>query len=99
MDKIIEVNNNYMEDPKVGNDLYDNRSAIAKIRSEDSAEVTISIQAFNRLEKTKRCVESILKYTKGIDYELLLVDSGSSDGTFEYYKSVPHEKKKVVIYG
>ncbi|MBQ7009468.1 MAG: glycosyltransferase family 2 protein [Ruminococcus sp.] len=70
-------------------------SAYSKF-SEIKSDVTIKIQAFNRLEKTKQCIESVLKYTKGIDYDLLLIDSGSTDGTFEYFKSIKHDKVRVI---
>lgn len=36
-----------------------------------------------------------MKYTQGIDYELLLVDNGSSDGTLAYFQSIPYEKTTV----
>ena len=60
------------------------------------SEVTIMIQGYNRLEKTQKCVESVLKYTKGINYDLLLVDNGSSDDTFEYFKSVDYDNVRIV---
>ncbi len=77
-----------------GNGLYDNRRAF--VDTENGIEVTIIVQAYNKVEKTKRCVESILKYTTEIDYDLILIDNGSTDNTFEYFKSVPYEKKKVL---
>jgi GT2 family glycosyltransferase/Tfp pilus assembly protein PilF len=61
------------------------------------AYVSILIFAYNNLQQhTKFCIESILKYTENIDYELVLLDNGSSDGTFEYFKTVPHAPKKIV---
>ena len=52
-------------------------------------EVSIAVVGYNRLEdKTRNCVESILRYTGDIDYELILVDSGSEDGTYEYFLSI-----------
>ncbi len=57
--------------------------------------VTIYVQAYNRLNKTMKCVESILKYTEG-DYELLLIDNGSTDGTLEYFKSISYSRKKIL---
>lgn len=59
--------------------------------------VSVVVLAYNNLEKyTKTCVECILKYTTNIDYELVLIDNGSNDGTLEYFKSVVHPNKKVV---
>ena len=56
---------------------------------------SIVIHAYNKLEYTKRAIESIFKYTdfsKG-DIELITVNNGSTDGTEEYFDSLPHEKK------
>ncbi len=46
--------------------------------------VTIIIVAHNQLALTRRCIESIIKYTS-VPYELILVDNGSEDGTLEYF--------------
>ena len=96
MDNIIEINTDKMSPPEVGNDLFENRNTIAKMRPEGKPEVTIIIQAYNRLDKTKRCVESVLENTKDINYELLLLDNGSIDGTYEYFKSIPYEQKRII---
>ncbi|MDR1001388.1 MAG: glycosyltransferase family 2 protein [Clostridiales bacterium] len=57
---------------------------------------SIFITGYNRLHKTKYAVECVLKYTTDIDYELILIDNGSSDGTFEYFQSVEHPKKRII---
>jgi O-antigen biosynthesis protein len=57
--------------------------------------VSIVVQAYNRLAKTKTCVECILKYTTTINYELILLDNGSTDGTLEFFKNVPYDRKKI----
>lgn len=96
-EKFIEINTNGLQGPRVGDGLFENRSAVAEqLRQTVSAEVTIIIQAYGRLEKTKRCVESVLNYTNGIDYELILIDNGSTDDTLEYFRSIPWEKKTVL---
>lgn len=96
MSDFIEINTDDIKSPQVGNDLFENRATVAAMHRENTPEVTIIVQAYNRLEKTKRCVDSILKYTANIDYELLLIDNGSTDGTTEYFLSVPYEKKRVI---
>ncbi|UHA75425.1 glycosyltransferase family 2 protein [Paenibacillus sp. 481] len=59
-------------------------------------DVSIVVPAYNKLEYTKQCVESILTYTNGIDFELILVNDGSSDGTKEYFENIPYANKKVI---
>lgn len=62
---------------------------------ESEVEVSIYIQAYNRLEKTKKCVQALLENT-GEDYELILVDNGSEDETLEYFKSIKHPRKIIL---
>lgn len=47
---------------------------------------SIIILTLNNLEYTKRCIESIRKYTLE-PYEIIVVDNGSKDGTIEYLES------------
>lgn len=96
MDTFIELNTDNMESPVVGNDLFDNRTAMVAMRREDLAEVSILIVAYNRLEKTRRCVESVLENTRGINYELFLLDNGSTDGTLQYFKSITCDRKRII---
>jgi GT2 family glycosyltransferase/predicted Zn-dependent protease len=44
---------------------------------------SIIILCSNHLEFTRMCLDSVLKYTRG-QYELIVVDNGSTDGTAEY---------------
>lgn len=57
-------------------------------------QVTVVVVAYNNLDSTKACVESVLQntdFTK-LNAELILVDHGSSDGTWEYFKSIPQAR-------
>lgn len=56
-------------------------------------DVSIMIMAYNKLEYTRTCVESVLKnIPSGLNYELILWDNGSSDGTQAYFESLkPHK--------
>lgn len=96
MGNFHEINTDTLEAPCVGNDLFENRAVAAAALRGHSPDVSITILAFNNLEKTKRCIESILRYTKGIHYEMILVDNGSSDKTLEYFQSIPICNKKVI---
>lgn len=54
--------------------------------------VSIIIPCFNALEYTKQCIESILLQTN-INYELILINNGSTDGTKEYFKTLKKNLK------
>ncbi len=43
--------------------------------------VSILVVSFNTLKMTLDCVRSILTYCKGIDFEILIGDNGSTDGS------------------
>lgn len=96
-EEFIEFRTDGLHGVQAGDGLYENRTAtVEQLAQNEAAEVTILVQAYGRLEKTRRCIENVLKYTKNVDYELLLVDNGSTDETLEYFRSVPFPKKKIV---
>ena len=97
MEQMIKINTDRIRSLQADNDLFQNRASIAELQGmETGVEVTIIVQGYDRIEKTKRCVESVLKYTSGIDFELILIDHGSKDETLEYFQSVAYSKKKVI---
>lgn len=78
-------------------DMWKNRkNAYFMYDAPDVPTCSIVVQGYNRLSKTKYCVECILKYTKDVDYELILVDNGSDDDTLEFFQSVPYQNKKII---
>ena len=54
---------------------------------------SLVVLAYNQLSYTKLCMDSIYKYSDDIDFEVITVNNGSSDGTREYFNSLPNEKK------
>lgn len=58
-------------------------------------EASIVVTAYNQLAYTKAAIESIFEYTdfSSGKYELITVNNGSTDGTEEYFNSLPHVKK------
>lgn len=97
--RIIEVHVDKTGNKAEANDIYEARTVVADSSTsgkEIKSEVTIIVQAYNNLEKTKRCVESIIKYTDDVDYDLLFIDNGSEPDTLEYFKSVNVDKKTIV---
>lgn len=64
-------------------------------------EVSIVVVGYNKLDYTRACVESLLKFVPpDLNYELILLNHGSSDGTKEYFESVkPHKQLDVAVNG
>lgn len=57
--------------------------------------VSIIILTFNNLRYSKQCVESLFIHTKFEDFELILVDNGSIDGTIEWIKEISKEHANI----
>lgn len=47
-------------------------------------ELSISIVSFNTKDAIGKCISSILKYTKNVSFEVIVVDNASTDGTQDY---------------
>lgn len=90
------VDTDQLSPPTEGNDLYASRRNAYESLPAGAPEVSILVIAYNRLEKTKRCISSILEYTKSFNYELILIDNGSEDDTLAYFQSLPHLRKRIV---
>lgn len=58
-------------------------------------DVSIVLCAYNKLEYTKKAVESIFAHTDFSSgrIELITINNGSDDGTREYFERLPHRKK------
>lgn len=97
-ENVIIVNTDEKEISFTTDNIFDIReNFVDTMTGKNAPLVSIYVLAYNNLEKyTKTCVECILKYTEGVDYELVLCDNGSNDGTFEYFKTVPYDRKKII---
>lgn len=62
----------------------------------ESVDLSIVIVNYNTSEYLRKCLESIYKYTYGINYEVIVIDNASKDGSAEMVqKSFP----QVILYG
>jgi GT2 family glycosyltransferase/ADP-heptose:LPS heptosyltransferase len=49
--------------------------------------LTISIATHNALEHTRKCIESLIAFTKDVPFKLIVIDNASSDDTVKYLTS------------
>jgi len=50
-------------------------------------DISISVVSYNTKELLARCIKSIYKQTKGLKFEVIVVDNGSKDETVDFIKS------------
>ena len=62
----------------------------------ENALVSIIVITHNRLAYTRQCIQSILKKTDYRPYEIIVVDSHSTDGTIQYLSNL---RKQEIIQG
>lgn len=64
-------------------------------------DISITVVAYNKLNYTKMCVESLLKYLpSNLNCELILYNHGCDDGTKEYFESIcPTKQIDIKING
>lgn len=78
------------EMPELASNVYINQAAET---GQYKYDVSFMVLAYDKLEYTKTCVENLLRnIPDGLNYELILWDNGSSDGTQAYFESIHPEK-------
>ena len=58
-------------------------------------DVSVIIVNYNTLELTKNTINSIIEKTEGLDYEIILVDNASTDGSIDFFEK---EYKNKIIF-
>ena len=58
--------------------------------------LSIVLLCFNKLEYTRQCIDSVLKNTINDSYELIVVNNGSTDGTYEYLNEIKNNKINII---
>lgn len=99
--EIVVINSDNVRVPEFDDNMFTARAKIADIHEtvkEERYDATIVVVAYNKLDKTRDCINSVLKYTTGINYNLILVDNGSTDGTFKYFKSLEYDNKYMLRF-
>lgn len=77
--------------------IINNRHEIL-CNEKSNADASIIIVAYNRIEVTKECIDSVLRNTNEIKYKLILVFNRNEkeDGFIEFFNSVNYNDKVVI---
>lgn len=59
--------------------------------------VSIFIITYNRQDFLKKCITSLLPTLKNVNYQLVIWDNNSSDGTKEYLSTISGERIQVIL--
>jgi len=95
--KFIRIDTDTLSPISPDGGMWENRlDSYFQYEADGVPKCSVVVCGYNRLAKTKYCVECIITNTSDIDYELILVDNGSSDGTLEYFQSVDYDKKRII---
>lgn len=73
------------------------KNQLITVEENNKPRVSIVILAYNQLEYTKKCIESIYQYTSHINFELITVNNGSFDDTKKYFDSLQNTKKINIV--
>lgn len=67
------------------------------IKSHYDYEATVIVMNKNRIDLLKNCLESIEEYTKDVNYELIIVDNLSTDGSRDYIQTCWSDKAVLIF--
>lgn len=81
------------------NKLKETEKTGVKIQSikRDKPSVSIIIPVFNRIELTKKCINSIYQFTQNIKFEIIAIDNASSDGTQSLFRELSTERDNFIF--
>ena len=85
---LIKTLNSYTEEieiEKSNNEFYD-KIASKKCLPTFFGNISIIVLNYNNLGVIEKCVESLQKYSKKYNYEIIIVDNQSNDGSYELIK-------------
>jgi glycosyltransferase involved in cell wall biosynthesis/GT2 family glycosyltransferase/predicted O-methyltransferase YrrM len=62
---------------------------ISAAKPDAQPEASVVIPVFNNLIYTRQCITSLFTVKEPVNFEVIVVDNGSTDGTAEYLKQLP----------
>ena len=74
------------------------RNSIDNSLSGEEAMVSVCVRIWrdSRLEKLKRCIDSVLKYGQDVKFKLVLMNNGGSQAITDYFESIKYNDKMII---
>jgi GT2 family glycosyltransferase/glycosyltransferase involved in cell wall biosynthesis/2-polyprenyl-3-methyl-5-hydroxy-6-metoxy-1,4-benzoquinol methylase len=66
-------------------------------RPQPEPEASVIIPVYNNLSYTRQCITSIFTVKEPVNFEVIVVDDGSSDGTADYLRQLPAVVRVVTL--
>jgi len=89
---------NVTEEKLVAVQLEEKEAKLEFPKIDADGRVSIIILAWNQVKYTQICIESIKKYTNSDMYQLIIIDQGSNDNTFDYLKDHVDGENDILIH-
>lgn len=67
------------------------------MKSDNNTDVSIIIISYNTKDLIEKCIKSIVKHTKKIRYEIIVVDNGSTDGSVDFLKKLSNKSTNIQL--
>lgn len=61
--------------------------------------ILVIFTCFNRKEKTKECIQTLMNSNKNCNFSFVIVDDGSSDGTWEMLQNMKETTSMFLLKG
>ena len=74
------------------------REVASRLDEEPTRDFTFILNAYGYPEDVRRCVEGMLRHSQGYSAEVIVIDSGSTDGTGEMLEEMQQEHENLRVF-
>ena len=74
------------------------REVASRLDEEPTRDFTFILNAYGYPEDVRRCVEGMLRHSQGYSAEVIVIDSGSTDGTGEMLEEMQREHENLRVF-
>ncbi len=101
LDRAVKENNPTMVEQRIAlaevNSWGDRYRSIRASLKEVTPRASVIVVTYNNLALTRLCLESVFRNTEHLNYEVIVVDNNSTDGTPEYLRLAAQQQERLRI--